>query len=297
MPSGDRLHHVAARGCLIAGLLFASPSLGQSDEQIAPAPSAQTESQQGQAREPAAPAIAEQRQAGPGKYEPDCESPIDREESDLCQQWRMAEAAEQQAKWTRLQFFATSFEVTFLVLAVTFTAWAAVAASKAARAGDKAAEAAQRSVALAADTAKRQLRAYVTVVYSAKQKPERMDSPPSFYVTLRNAGNTPAYGLTSGMLIVLGDYPDDKSVYDLPLAPRQITLGPRDEKTLGGQWGQGLTAEQTNALSQRRLAFYLVGRIEYRDAFGEPRYTNFKYVDIPGAASGLTACAEGNDAN
>jgi hypothetical protein len=86
-------------------------------------------------------------------YEADCSRPQNREESDLCEQRRMAKASEELVARTDWQIALSYWEIGGLLLSVLFTAIAARAAALAARA-------ANRSVELTEQTAKRQLRAY-----------------------------------------------------------------------------------------------------------------------------------------
>ena len=101
------------------------------------------------------------------------------ENHDLCQQWRMAEAAERLVT-------VTIFEVAFLVL----TFGAALAAAFYSRAAVKASE----------RTAKKQLRAYVNVTNVTS---EYLNNGVIYRTTvsIRNSGQTPAYGIQQARII------------------------------------------------------------------------------------------------
>ena len=142
MFSRDRVCQFAVRGWLITGVLclVALPALGQSDNPESSAPSKEATTEQGQptveppaAAAPAPVKVPKQKAASP-EQKALCDSPQTPKENDLCQQWRMAEAAEKQAKWTEFQFKATLAEIVALILTVIFTACAAIAAVIAARA-------------------------------------------------------------------------------------------------------------------------------------------------------------------
>lgn len=135
MSGSNRLHDLAVRGWLIAALCcLALPSLGKADNSQGTDPNAKTSSQEGQFSTPAPIITPWDESAATRKYETLCESPKSRDERDLCQQWRMAEAAAKQLKWLKRQFLATCAEIIALVLTLAATAWAAWAAGKAARA-------------------------------------------------------------------------------------------------------------------------------------------------------------------
>jgi hypothetical protein len=71
-------------------------------------------------------------------YQRPCEHPESREQSDLCQQWRMAKASEDMVQWSRRQVWATSWEIGLLAMTLAFTGWAAWAAGRAATEAAKA---------------------------------------------------------------------------------------------------------------------------------------------------------------
>lgn len=85
-----------------------------------------------------APAPFNKSQARPGEYQADCTSPKDREEADLCQQWRAAEAAEQAVAFAASQSFLNNLQAWATVAAAIFTFIAAWAAAVAARIAKKA---------------------------------------------------------------------------------------------------------------------------------------------------------------
>src|SRR5687767_9855811 len=96
MFRSDWLHNLPARGCLIlAALLFASASHAQDKRDTPdPSPEAQRE-QKGGTGPPPQP----QRDVNSKGYRSNCDKPKDREEADLCEQRRMADAAEKGLVW------------------------------------------------------------------------------------------------------------------------------------------------------------------------------------------------------
>jgi hypothetical protein len=109
-------------------------------------------SQQAAPVQPHAPPAQEQ-QSHAWDAERPCEDYTDPGQADLCQQWRMAKAAEQTKDLAYWQNLIVGGEAFLLFLTLIATAIAAVAAALAARAANK-------SVAVADKTAERQLRAY-----------------------------------------------------------------------------------------------------------------------------------------
>lgn len=114
----------------------------------------------------------------------DCQSPKDREEADLCQQWRVAEASEKAVALADSQWLWNVTQAVSTVLAALATAWAAVKAGDAANAAQLSARVAQRALT---DLE----RPFVTtsslnVAYEADKKVLRAG------VSWRNGGNTPA---------------------------------------------------------------------------------------------------------
>ena len=154
MSTSHRLPYITLRGCLIGVIFWTSAALGQtgdpSDTPQDPKPAAQ------QTKPIEQPSLAPVEQDTRSReHKSLCDSPKNAEEADLCQQWRMAEAAEKQAKWTQRQFWITVAEVAGLLLTVGFVAWTASVAVRSAKA-------AEAAVKITSDTAQHQLRAYVS---------------------------------------------------------------------------------------------------------------------------------------
>jgi hypothetical protein len=125
MSFRNRLHHVALRGCLIVGIFFA-PFL--TDQQIE-APRYGSTSQAAQKKDSSESAVTHFQ---PGlrvdehTYRAICDSPKDNEHADLCQQWRVAQAADS-------QFWLNLLGLVLLAGTLVFTAIAARAARDAAK--------------------------------------------------------------------------------------------------------------------------------------------------------------------
>ncbi len=130
MSNRHRLPY-AALGGYLAVFLGVGIALGQSLDQgdvkgkETPAPTEQRQ------EAPSAPSVSPAIPAETGSgsvYSPDCDSPKSRDEADLCEQRRMADAAYETVEWVEKQYWATIGEIVALV-ATIFVAAFAVAAS------------------------------------------------------------------------------------------------------------------------------------------------------------------------
>ncbi|MEE8177628.1 MAG: hypothetical protein V3T65_06510 [Acidobacteriota bacterium] len=221
-----------------------------------------------------------------------CDSPQSREKNDLCQQWRMAEAAEEMADWTLGQILATGVEAVLLAIAIGVAWWAGSWAKRAAIAGNETVET-TREIGLA------QARAYVhpmglNIV---------MDENGMITGTARveNVGKTPAYKLVCRITITVTPLPFSEEVLKYDAIPEQFstsTLPPggsvKNKVTTPGL----LTAEYQSDIAAGRAAIFIHGRLEYQDVFQSLHSTNFRhmYTGPWGGQKPLRACEEGNEA-
>jgi hypothetical protein len=131
-------------------------------------------------------------------------------------------------------------------------------------------------VMVSRNTARRQLRAYVFVT-QAKFMKLPGHSEFLIFVQFTNTGQTPAYKLT-----ILSD----KKVAEYPL---KTDLIPREQPTIVGSLGAGqhsrigvsaptLTEIERQEMSKGKLAVYVFGRIEYKDAFRRKRWTTYTFI-------------------
>lgn len=125
------------------------------------------------------PSLAEQNKQQAAEYRPDCKRPQDDKEADLCEQRRMAKAAEDAVVVASDQYWLAWLTFGALVLTVAFTACAAVAGAL--------------TVCAMRDTTKRQLRAYVHIedVKIVQANDDRFS--PNIQIIIKNFGGTPAY--------------------------------------------------------------------------------------------------------
>jgi hypothetical protein len=148
-------------------------------------------------------------------------------------------------------------------------------------------------------TTRRQLRAYVFVTQvRIVILPGRKE--PSIVVLFKNTGQTPARDLTISA---------DKEVMEYPLKSDLISAYPPNRI---GSIGAGIhsrvvltefsvTDNERQEMSKDKLAVYVFGMIEYKDAFSKWRWTTYRFFGGGGAPIGpdgeLALHASGNDAN
>jgi hypothetical protein len=137
----------------------------------------------------------------------------------------------------------------------------------------------------AEDTAKRQLRAYISI--TGGELVEVIDGAQhfGFQVHFKNAGQTPAYDVVSGARCTLTDLPRTTPLPDVPLTEKsRSTFGPGIDSSLFPTF-KLLKPEQKTSIDARKAAINIHGRIEYRDAFNGHHTTHFNKIyrmTIPG---------------
>lgn len=205
----------------------------------------------------------------PDQYVRLCDQANTPEEHDLCQQWRMAEAANNQLKWAERQFFATALEIAALVATVVFTGMAALAASKAAGAT-------RASIELT----KNQMRARVGVDNASVQG--LSSTRPIIKIVLKNYGQTPATNFRFRYVI---------TIQPLAAAAPKIAEAFRD----GPDIDAGRTFQQTffeedwddrwggpvaRRVLQRDIVLQIAGEVAYT-TLGEKRYLKMWFHHDP----------------
>lgn len=148
------------------------------------------------------------------------------------------------------------------------------------------------------DNGRRQLRAYVfpdqaNLIWEGTTKPTMAE------IVIKNSGQTPAYKVSTGLMIGSIEYPlrDNLSVPSTPSKPTVVP--PVASTTLSAGMAHPLTADQLKAIQKGTQAIYVFGEIAYTDAFGECRMTRYRLyytgagTDV-GSRVGLTYLDEGN---
>jgi hypothetical protein len=171
----------------------------------------------------------------------------------------------------------------------------------AANAAKRAADATSASVDLARDTAKRQLRAYVTVngVIRTKNPGDLSGEGFAVLVDIKNSGQTPASDSLQWARIEIREFP---LVTRLPIHclenPTKGILPPEAKNLAFPTFTRALTTIEENAILANHTAVYVYGEIEYLDVFGDRQLTQFRFrCNGQGYPLGLfKADAEGNEA-
>lgn len=227
----------------------------------------------------------------------------------------MAQAAEDTFAFVRLQTLIGVIGTIALVITIYYTA-------RATRAASKAAIAAEKSVELTADTAKRQLRAYITITScdAIAGRPDGAPPPkteqwtilrtgccPIAVLAYTNTGQTPAHDIRIEGEAKLMAWPlDEAQLVATPFAAGSSNIIGRDggrEVRLIEANRSLLTAQQNNELRNEdgALAFVAFGKISYKDVFDCSWETNFRYftggpVPIVESRIGMSAHDRGNKA-
>lgn len=285
MPFSNWFHHVAIRGCLIAAFVTAASGLCHGQNPPGNADNAsQTEAQKTPAPETERDPFKLGYKGEPGTYRAICAEPKDREQADLCQQWRSAEAAERGVRLNQTQIWIGAFGLAAVAVSLILSAFAAWVAAKSAREAGKSASAADRTANIMDQTAERQLRAYLFLdpktfdlkpVFSEETGKDRMCLCKIGYL-INNTGQTPAYRVkTEADIRTLGwppppDLVIEPSPGDVVSQLRGVGAG----HPMGGSVSKFIMIDldAVNALTQR---IYFVGVVTYFDVFEEVRHTRF----------------------
>lgn len=172
-----------------------------------------------------------------GAYDPNCESPNNRDDADLCAQWAAVQEVEESNRLTRLSMRINGLEIAAIVVTLIFTAWAAMAAASASRI-------AQRSLRLYQEAERALLVAGV----------EFQNGGNAIVVTFKNLGRTTAHVAHFDFCVA----PDGLAEVPISLSNHEhrhgITIAPE-------------SAYRSDSMSVARLGpcFTIVGGVIYKD--------------------------------
>lgn len=183
---------------------------------------------------------------------------------------------------------------TILLAFFTLSLWAATN-----RLAEEAKEASEKSRVLAEETAKRQLRAYLSVD-AAELRDLAVDLKPEGQIRIKNSGATPAYDVTTLITLTAVKDPLELAEYlkrAVPVGPSQI--GPGGTLSPTSVIDMAMTQTLLNTLTTKSHTLYLHGRIDYTDIFRKPHWTTFRCAQDPDriGTARLRICSEGNDAD
>jgi hypothetical protein len=221
--------------------------------------------------------IAGYRIQVPGIYQSKCDRPENRDDADLCEQQRAANAGEKMVWWTRLQFIAGALTIAFL-------GWTIYENRRTANAAIRAADAADRSARAAIGIELPILRFYPpTLMYAdvATLPPDRFsgqvnDGPLVRFsavseVKFKNEGRTPAFPTAFHVGWFVGSELPEKAVYKktTPWPPGGILHAGKE-----GQYGPSLIIDITDievkSIRAGESIFWLYFAVDYLDFMREP---------------------------
>lgn len=214
------------------------------------------------------------RAEGSKETEP-CEQGDDRRYSELCAQWKAADAAADSAWWAWMSGVLGALSLAGVVAALgvgLHSNW------------------------IARDTSKRQLRAYLTV---AKAEIEGFGEGGVLVYTLRaeNSGQTPAHGVTWTNWIKMIELPEKEDDFIEPpgdTPQSNSVVGSGKPLLCTAIWAK-LDVGTYDKLMRKEKAVFLFGHIVYQDVFGDKRETQYRFRLDPEIPS-VSICEHGNRA-
>lgn len=271
-----RLLDTALGAGLILVILAFGMVLHESREKNGPHNDTQTSAQQNQG---GATTSLPVQQDQPAPNQTPCDYPQTTEQHELCQQWRMANATDEQARWVFPIFAVTVIEIGLLIIIVGMTV--------------RATNAAVQANGIARDTAKKQLRAYVlpTGVGFSEDHAGRL----KIVIKFKNTGQTPARNFRSKTRA--GFAPDtyrdfnhtlDRAVSS-EIGPGELTSGLFLQPT-GNDF-----VDSSRDITSGNIVFYVFGRAAYRDIFSDEHTVDFRFRYSP-EQQDFVICDEGNEA-
>jgi len=226
----------------------------------------------------------------PQGYQAPCERGQDQRNSDLCAQWKAADSANDAAYYAKLQIWAAAFGMLGLLVTIYLTL--------------KAVRTAQQSVAVAQDTARRQLRAYI-IASAFRVENLKVGAVPRVTFRIRNAGQTPAYEVRAVFQLFFsaaGASHETKVRFSYLPEMSKGVLGAGGIIRFEVSFGERLDEARFKGICEGTEEVGIFGVFSYRDAFKRRRLGTFKrflhHRLWNGKPSGrLAICTKGNSAN
>lgn len=179
-----------------------------------------------------------------------------------------------------------------------------VAAENAALAAQEGARAAAETVSHMKDTAKRELRAYLS--YEEGSIINFTGDQPRVQIRIANSGQTPAYKIAARVVIAFLKWPLENPAPAFPLSDeieqRSGPCGPRSHFILSRVLTDPpLPANRMSLLARKDAALFVYGEVRYEDVFGDPHSVKFRLAHGGQTEvhplGNLATCEEGNDAD
>lgn len=268
------------------------------------------------------------RQANqPNILESECDPEKPNRKSDLCAQWKAADAAGDAARygwwqltlgWIGLALGGVTMGAA--IAAATYAKRAAVATEDTVQLAREASEGSMEALAIAArnadsaaiqvavtqDTAKRQLRAYLSIE-GAHVTGFMTDGSPMFWIHVVNRGNTPAHNVICRSTVVLGGYDPNllRMKFEQNCHKRGTILNPgqsiSERVDVEGKIPRHLLNVDIGRVLSGEWNVAFASVVSYTDTFGSLRRTTVKAwlnqrVCTDGNAM-LSICSKGNRAS
>lgn len=214
------------------------------------------------------------------EFEAECANGDDKKDSELCAQWKAADAAAESARLTYWSTWIGGISGSLVLIALGL---------------------AYQANRIARDTAKRQLRAYVGL-RSPKIEGTAVGQHPKVSLEFQNAGQSPALQLTIQIALGVDHFPQPQRAHDaLPAEAKSVAVvlpGSSAKHSLEST-GPALTKVEIDAIRGGTAAIYCFGVVKYCDIFGTPHQTDFRLMmggDVGGYPDRLVVTSTGNTA-
>lgn len=221
--------------------------------------------------EPPAPSIViEEVKEGPEYYKP-CAQEQDNRESDLCAQWKAADAARESADWTRRAFWTALGGTVIAFLTLCAAVAAAWFAREAALHTERSADAAEDTLEEAKVTTRIELRARLSVLPRGINPMGDLKEGIG-HVALKNIGKVPAQEVTLHVFMKFGV--GEESDFSIPPDSHRVerTLQPDTQMIEGSK--QQFPIDQFITDTSKKYVF-VWGVSYYDDGYGNRRKTQF----------------------
>ena len=199
-----------------------------------------------------------------------CQPGDDRRYSDLCAQWKAADAAADSAWWAWASGVAGLFSLLGVLVAIGL---------------------AYHSNWIARDTAKRQLRAYLTVEPTGINQP--VEGQARVALQVKNVGQTPASAVMVFSRFALSENPrdfDPKSAgFPIVGEVNDGSIGPSVTRYIYSRLPLSFFAENGEKIAERAMAVVHYGYVCYQDIFGVQRETWFTFYHWGDELSAVTS--------
>lgn len=160
-------------------------------------------------------------------------------------------------------------------------------------------------------TAMRQLRAYLFIDQFVILDGKTMNPPvsdydnhPTIHLSLRNTGETPAHDVFHALRLEVRPVHEERLIQVPEVAKASRSYVARNGTVnKRAELGRQMAPQETAGLQAGSHAIYVIGRVEYVDAFKRKRFVNYRlkwtgaYPPPNDNTQQMLFCDEGNDAN